>query len=100
MLAGLKLRLHEALKRVFVRSTLYAFSGLLVFSLTLIGVNYHNLATQTADRLANDAREKASLVTNIAAREIQNKNYGEVERLLNALAQESHVIAAKAYGRF
>ncbi|MEP4771074.1 MAG: sensor domain-containing phosphodiesterase [Roseibium sp.] len=100
MLATLKLRLQEALNRVFVRSTLYAFFGLSVFSLTLIGMNYYKLSSQTIDRLTNDARGKASLVTNIAAREIKNKNYGEVERLLNALVQESHVIAAKAYGRF
>ena len=100
MLATLRLRIQEGLKRVFVRSTLYAFLGLLVFSLTLIAVNYYNLASKTAERLALDAREKALLVTNIAAREIENKNYDEVERLLNALSRERHVIAAKAYGRF
>ncbi len=85
---------------VYMRATIYAVCGLLAFSLALIGIDYFNQVEKIGSRLARTAHEKAHFVTNIAAREIYNKNYGEVERLLNAIAGDRYIVAAKAYSRF
>ena len=86
--------------RVFVRSTIYAVCGLMAFSLVLVGIDYVSQVGKDSERLIREARDKALFVANISAREIESKNYGEVERLLNAIAGDRYIIAAKAYGRF
>jgi diguanylate cyclase (GGDEF)-like protein len=92
--------LRRLYKHVYIRATLYAVCGLLAFSLALISIDYFSQVNKIGDRLARTAHEKALFVTNIAAREIENKNYGEVERLLNAIAGDRYIVAAKAYSRF
>lgn len=91
---------QAALKRVFVRSTLYSVGGVLVFSFIFVALSYFSQISEIHDRLERNAQEKAQFVANISAREIENKNYGEMERLLNAVAGDRYVIAAKAYSRF
>jgi len=91
---------HEIFKRVFVRATLYGVFGLLVFSLVLIGIDYYTQMSKIGDRLARTAHDKALFITNTAARDIESKNYGELERLLNAVAGDRYIIAAKVYTRF
>ena len=91
---------QNILRRVFVRSTLYAVCGILGFSFFFIGISYYSQVSGITERLERDARQKAEFVANISAREIENKNYGEMERLLNAVAKDDHVTAAKAYSRF
>lgn len=86
MLETVRSRGNALFKRVFVRATLYGVFGLLAFSLVLIGIDYLTQTDKIEERLARTAHDKALFVTNIAAREIANKNYGEVERLLNAIA--------------
>lgn len=100
MLETVRSRGNALFKRVFVRATLYGVFGLLAFSLVLIGIDYLTQTDKIEERLARTAHDKALFVTNIAAREIANKNYGEVERLLNAIAGDKYIIAAKAYSRF
>lgn len=100
MLSALRFWSHELFKRVFVRATLYGVFGLVAFSLALIVIDYYSQMSKIGDRLARTAHDKALFVTNIAAREIQNKNYGELERLLNAIAGDRYIVAAKVYNRF
>jgi len=90
----------EVFKRVFVRATLYGVFGLVAFSLALIAIDYYSQTSKISDRLARTAHDKALFVTNIAAREIESKNYGELERLLNAIAGDRYIVAAKVYNRF
>jgi|GEM_PF-351178 len=91
---------RSILKRVFVRSTVYAVCGILGFSFFFIGISYYSQVSEITDRLERTAQEKAQFVANISAREIEEKNYGEMERLLNAVAGDRYVTAAKAYSRF
>jgi diguanylate cyclase (GGDEF)-like protein len=100
LLSSMHSDLRRLLKHVYIRATLYAVCGLLAFSLALICIDYLSQVNKIGDRLARTAHEKALFVTNIAAREIENKNYGEVERLLNAIAGDRYIVAAKAYSRF
>lgn len=87
------------LKRVFVRSTLYAMGGILAFSFVVIAISYYSQVSGVKARLLNDARQKAHFVANISAREMKNKNYGEMERLLNSIAVDRYVLAAKAFSQ-
>lgn len=91
---------HEIFKRVFVRATLYGVFGLLAFSLVLIGIDYYTQMDKIGERLARTAHDKALFITNTAARDIESKNYGELERVLNAVAGDRYIIAAKVYTRF
>ncbi len=100
MLARLQAVTQSMLRRVFVRSTLYAVGGVLAFSLIFVAISYYAQISEIHDRLERVAQEKAQFVANISAREIEYKNYGEMERLLNAIAGDRYVTAAKAYSRF
>lgn len=100
LLYSLLQKLTRLFRAVYFRATLYAICGLVSFSLVLICIDYYSQVQKIGERLANTAHEKAHFVTNIAAREIENKNYGEVERLLNAIAGDRYIVAAKAYSRF
>ncbi|MHA7777807.1 bifunctional diguanylate cyclase/phosphodiesterase [Roseibium sp. M-1] len=100
MLISVRSWFFRLYKRVFIRATLYGVCGLFVFSLVLVGIDYYTQLDKIGDRLARTAYDRAMFVTNIAAREIEHKNYGEVERLLNAIAGDKYIIAAKAYSRF
>jgi len=91
---------RELFKRVFVRATLYSVFGLLAFSLVLIGIDYYTQMNKIGERLSRTAHDKALFITNTAARDIEAKNYGELERLLNAVAGDRYIVAAKVYTRF
>jgi len=91
---------RNALGRVFVRSTVYVVVLLLAFTTLVACFGYFSQVWKIEERLAENARNHAVLVSRIAAREIENKNYANVEKLLDALGDEALVVAAKAYTRF
>ncbi len=100
MLQFIRFWTRQILRRVFVRATLFGVCGLLAFSLVLIGIDYYAQTSKIGDRLARTAHDNALLITNTAARDIENKNYGELERILNAVAGDRYIVAAKVYSRF
>lgn len=74
--------------------------GLLAFSLALIAIDYYTQMDKVGERLARTAHDKALFITNTAARDIESKNYGELERVLNAVAGDRYIVAAKVFTRF
>ncbi|WP_417687579.1 putative bifunctional diguanylate cyclase/phosphodiesterase [Roseibium sp.] len=85
--------------RVFVRTTFYVVALLFGFAGLVTGINYYNDVWEIEERLLDKAHDHATLVSRIAAREIKQKQYTEMETLLDALAGESLVVAARAYTR-
>ncbi|WP_417671300.1 putative bifunctional diguanylate cyclase/phosphodiesterase [Roseibium sp.] len=63
-------------------------------------MNFFTQLWKIEERLSEVAKGHAVLVSRIAAREIQSKNYTDMERILDALASEPLVTAAEAYTRF
>lgn len=90
-------RMQAAYGRVFIRSTAYLTVLMISFSLIMAFINYRDEMQAVEDGIERAAMGHAKLIAALSADKIGENDFASLQPLLNALASEPEVIAAKIF---
>lgn len=88
---------QTAYGRVFIRSTAYLIFLMISFSLIMAFINYRDEMQAVEDGLERAAMGHAKLIAGLSADKIERNDFATLQPLLNALASEPEVVAAKIF---
>lgn len=90
-------RAQTAYGRVFIRSTAYLMFLMISFSLIMAFINYRDEMQAVENGLERAATGHAKLIAALSADKIAQDDFATLQPLLNALASEPEVVAAKIF---